>query len=235
MIQRVIVLFFIYILIIFNYCNTNNIALAEDIIPVAQKQTTLKVNSINFDNSDSIIFLGTSGGDNNSDIKITKKTLTEPDRIFFDIENAVITFPNSTYEIKNSRLKQVRIAQNSTEPNIVRIVIWNSANYDASHIKVLKINNNIVIKLSNEIPIQQYLTQTYKETKESAIEYYEKAVAIQEETTTKPQESDEIFNKVQQAFKEDNNELVRPNIEQRQARLKSRFFLEMQNQEMGIY
>ena len=110
--------------------------------------------------------------------------------------------------------------------NETRIVIWNSPNYDASHIKVLKINNNIVIKLSNEIPIQQYLTQTYKETKESAIEYYEKAVAIPEETEAKPQESDEIFNKVQQAFKEDNQELVRPNIEQRQARLKSRFFLE---------
>ena len=226
MIQRVIVLFFIYILIVFNYCNINTPAIAEDIIPVAQKQTTLKVNSINFDNSDSIIFLGTSGGDSNSEIKITKKALTEPDRIFFDIENAVITFPNSTYEIKNSRLKQVRIAQNSIEPNIVRIVIWNSTNYDASQIKVLKINNNIVIKLSNEIPIQQYLTQTYKETKESAIEYYEKAVAIQEETEQKHQESDEIFNKVQQAFKEENQELVRPNIEQRQARLKSRFFLE---------
>lgn len=218
--------FFIYILIFFSYFSINSTAFAEDIIPVAQKQTTLKVNSINFDNSDSIIFLGTSGVENNSEIKITKQALTEPDRIFFDIENAVITFPNSTYEIKNSRLKQVRIAQNSTEPNIVRIVIWNSPNYDASHIKVLKINNNIVIKLSNEIPIQQYLTQTYKETKESAIEYYEKAVAIQEETEAKPQESDEIFNKVQQAFKEDNQELVRPNIEQRQARLKSRFFLE---------
>ena len=226
MIQRVIVLFFIYILIIFNYCSINTPAIAEDIIPAAKKQNTLKVNSINFDNSDSIIFLGTSGGDNNTDIKITKKSLTEPNRIFFDIENAVITFPNSTYEIKNSRLKQLRIAQNSTEPNIVRIVIWNSDNYDSSHIKILKINNNIVIKLSNEIPIQQYLTQTYKETKESAIEYYEKAVAIQEEVETKYQESDEIFNKVQQAFKEENQELVRPNIEQRQARLKSRFFLE---------
>lgn len=199
---------------------------AEDIIPVAQKQTTLKVNSINFDNSDSIIFLGTSGGDEPADIKITKKALTEPDRIFFDIENAVITFPNSTYEIKNSRLTQVKIAQNSIEPNVVRIVIWNSPNYDSSQIKILKIKNNIIIKLSNEIPIQQYLTQTYKETKESAIEYYEKAVAIPEEVKTTPKESDEIFNKVQEAFKDENQELVRPNIEQRQARLKSRFFLE---------
>lgn len=226
MIQRVLALFFIYIIMFFANCGFVSKCYAEDIIPVAQKQTTLKVNSINFDNSDSIIFLGTSGGDEPADIKITKKALTEPDRIFFDIENAVITFPNSTYEIKNSRLTQVKIAQNSIEPNIVRIVIWNSPNYDSSQIKILKIKNNIIIKLSNEIPIQQYLTQTYKETKKSAIEYYEKAVAIPEEVKTTTKESDEIFNKVQEAFKDENQELVRPNIEQRQARLKSRFFLE---------
>ena len=224
MIQWRIVLFFIYILVFFFTHINTCISYAEDIIPVAQKETTIKVNSINFDNSDSIIFLGTSANDGITDIKITKKTLTDPDRVFFDIENAVITFPNTTYEIKNSRLTQVKIAQNSLEPNIVRIVIWKSPNYDASQIKVLKIKNNIIIKLNNETPIQQYLTQIYKETKTSAIEYYEKAIAIQEDKRTS--ESDEIFNKVQQAFKEDDQQLVRPNIEQRQAKLKSRFFLE---------
>lgn len=203
----------------------NGNSFVHNFINKAYAQESLKVNSINFDNSDSIIFLGTSGGDEESNHNITKKVLTEPDRIFFDIENAVTTFPNSTFELKNSRLSKVRIAQNSVEPNIVRIVIWNNPNYDASQIKVLKIKNNIIIKLSNEIPIQQYLTQTYKETKTSAIEYYEKAIAIPEEKPS-TSESDEIFNKVQEAFKTGENELVRPNIEQKQARLKSRFFLE---------
>ena len=204
--------------------NNGNI-FASFFINKVYAQENLKINSINFDNSDSIIFLGTSGSDDEVNHNITKKVLTEPDRIFFDIENAVTTFPNSTFELKNSRLTKVRIAQNSVEPNIVRIVIWNNPNYDASQIKVLKIKNNIIIKLSNEIPIQQYLTQTYKETKTSAIEYYEKAVAIPEEPQTIA-ESDEIFNKVQEAFKAGEDELVRPNIEQKQARLKSRFFLE---------
>ncbi len=224
MIQWRIVLIFIYLIMSFCTYSSYNVY-AEDIIPVAKKENTIKINSINFDNSDSIIFLGTSGSDDTTDIKITKQTLTEPDRVFFDIENAVITFSNSTYEIRNSKLTQVRIAQNSVNPNIVRIVIWKSPNYDTSQIKVLKIKNNIIIKLNNEIPIQQYLTQTYKETKTSAIEYYEKAVAIPEEKQS-TNESDEIFQKVQQAFKEDDQQLVRPNIEQRQAKLKSRFFLE---------
>ncbi len=223
MIQRIIVFIFIYLLIAFipqNSCCGSFAASTR-----AYAEDTLKINSINFDNSDSIIFLGTSSATTDEDtFTITKKVLTNPDRVFFDIENAVITFPNSTYELKNSRLTQVRIAQNTTNPNVVRIVIWNSKNYDSSQIKVLKIKNNIIIKLSNEIPLQQYLSQIYKETKESSVEYYDKAVIIPEE---KPiSESDEIFNKVQQAFKAEDKELVRPNIEQKQAKLKSRFFLE---------
>lgn len=222
MIQRLFILIFIYILIAIAPLPSNSNLFACFINKVYAQEST-KINSINFDNSDSIIFLGTSGNDD-GDFNITKKVLTEPDRVFFDIENAVITFSNSTFELKNSRLTKVRIAQNSVDPNVVRIVIWNNPNYDASQIKVLKIKNNIIIKLSNEIPLQQYLTQIYKETKESSVEYYDKAVVIPEEKPSS--ESDEIFNKVQEAFNEDSQQLVRPNIEQKQARLKSRFFLE---------
>ncbi len=222
MIQRVIVLIFIFFLMIFTPISRQR-DIYSAFMPVAYAADSLKINSINFDNSDSIIFLGTSGSDDLAEVNIKKQVLTDPDRIFFDIENAVTTFPNKSYELKNSKLKQVKIAQNSTAPDVVRIVIMSAADYDSSQIKVLKIKNNIIIKLNNEKPIQQYLTQIYKETKESAIEYFEKAVAISQE---KPAESDEIFNKVQQAFKDDSQELVRPNIEQKQARLKSRFFLD---------
>ncbi len=224
MIQRLLVFVFIYILILILPFDAHQINFIAQIYPAANAEELLKINSINFDNSDSIIFLGTFGNEELKDIKITKKILSEPDRVFFDIENAVLTFQNTSYELKNSKLQSVKIAQNSTNPNIVRVVIWNSPNYDTSQIKILKINNNIIIKLNNEIPIQSYLTQTYKETSESAIEFYDKTVIIPEEK--KQEESDEIFNKVQQAFKENDEQLVRPNIEQKQARLKSRFFLE---------
>ena len=83
--------------------NNGNI-FAQIFINKVYAQENLKINSINFDNSDSIIFLGTSGSDDETNHNITKKVLTEPDRIFFDIENAVTTFPNSTFELKNSRL-----------------------------------------------------------------------------------------------------------------------------------
>lgn len=225
MIRKLLILLFIYIFTAVINFENGEYGIANFTAIKAYAAETIKINSINFDNSDSIIFLGTSGNEENSDFKITKKVLSEPDRVFFDIENAILTFPNKTFELKNSRLKQLKIAQNSVEPNIVRIVIWNSPNYNSTQLKVLKIKNNIIIKLSNETPLQQYLTQIYKETKGSAVEYYDKAVVIPEEPP-KVKESDEIFNKVQQAFKQDDQEIVRPNIEQKQAKLKSRFFLE---------
>ncbi len=224
MIKKLLIAFFIYIILTLIPLNTTQNKFFRFIQPVYALDS-LKINSINFDNSDSIIFLGTSTGADSSDIKIVKRQLSEPNRTFFDIENAVITFPNKTYSIKNSRMQQLRIAQNSTTPDVVRIVMWNSPNYDPKQIKVLRFKNNIIIKLSNEIPLQSYLTQIYRETKESAVDYYDKAVVIPEEPVITSQ-SDEIFKKVQKAFKEETPELVRPNIEQKQARLKSRFFIE---------
>ena len=235
MIKRFIIFILIYILSVINIQSYSLISRAEDLIPppVQEPQqiiNPLKINSINFDNSDSIIFLGTSGLNQEDNIKITKQVLSEPNRIFFDIENAIITFQNSSFELKNSRLTQLKIAQNSTNPNVVRIVIWNAQNYDASKIKILRIKNNIIIKLSNETPIQPYLSQIYKETKGSAVEYNDKAVVIPEE---KAIAQDEIFNRVQEAFKADDSQLVRPNIEQKQAKLKSRFFLEQAESKGG--
>ncbi len=223
--------------------NTDNIGISNFLSLKSYAQENIKINSINFDNSDSIIFLGTSTNIANQEpnsisieptelLKINKKILSDPDRVFFDIENAIITFPNSTYELKNSKLKQVKIAQFSTAPNIVRIVIWNTPGYDTSQIKVFNIKNNIIIKLNNEIPIQHYLSQIYRETKESAVDYYDKVVVIPEEKPQITSEADEIFNQVQNAFKEEGQEIVRPNIEQKQARLK---FWKKLHQKMVIF
>ena len=222
MVRKFLVLFSIYISFLLLSFLPNSVS--NVFYHVAFADEVMKINSINFDNSDSIIFLGTSSSNDFNADKITKKTLTEPNRVYFDIENAVLTFPNSKFELKNSRLRQVKIAQNSTNPDIVRIVIWSSDNYNPSQIKVLNIKNNIIIKLGSEKPLQQYLTQVYKETNESDIEYYDKAIVTAEGKKT--EEADEIFNSIQKAFSTDTDELVRPNIEQKQARLKSRFFLE---------
>ena len=131
MLTRLKILF--YTIVVFIFC----------LLPLncAQAEGLLKINSINFDNSDSIIFLGTSQTEELTDFNITKQLLSSPDRVFFDINNAVLTIPNSTYQLKNSKLSSVRIAQFSTNPNVVRVVINYNNNYDISKIKLNTINN----------------------------------------------------------------------------------------------
>ena len=58
-------------------------------------------------------------------IKIVK--LEDPSRIYFDLSNTILTMKNTSWTMANSVLKEVKIAQTSTEPNIVRIVITSDA------------------------------------------------------------------------------------------------------------
>ena len=187
-------------------------------------ETALKINSINFDNSDSVIFLGTSKTDDLTEFSVSKQLLSDPDRVFFDIQNAVLTIPNATYQLKNSKLSSVKIAQFSTNPNVVRVVINYNKDYDVSKIKLNTINNNLFIKLDDKAPSQAYLTQVYRETKESVYDYKE-ITSVVENAPPPIQPQDEIFNQVRSAFNETQGTLVLPNIEQKQARLMSRYFI----------
>lgn len=199
-------------------------------INTAKAQEVLKINNINFDNSDSIIFLGTSGLSNTAPLSIEKGKLSNPDRIYFDIQNAVITKHNNSFEFKNSILTQLKLAQFSTAPPVVRIVISYNSSINPEQIKILKHNNNLIIKLKNNTPIQDYLTQVYREIKESPYDYYERAsvseetvqnLAIAPTTTPKPtvipkpnvvkppiQPSNEIYNQIQQAFSETTDQMA---------------------------
>ena len=89
----------------------------------AQAEEVLKIKNISFDNSDAMIFLGTVPSSGSSNVVINKGRLLNPERVYFDIENAILARPNGNFELKNSIIKQVKVAQFSTNPNVVRIVI----------------------------------------------------------------------------------------------------------------
>lgn len=194
-------------------------------VSTAQAQEFLKINNINFDNSDSIIFLGTSGLSNTTPLSIEKGKLSNPDRIYFDIQNAAITKRNINFEFKNSVLTQLKLAQFSTNPPVVRIVISYSNSINPDQIKILKHNNNLIIKLKNNTPVQDYLTQIYREIKESPFDYYERTSVSEEAlpntnttTTTIPRPTtiqkpaispnNQMFNQIQQAFDEKSEQLT---------------------------
>lgn len=132
----------------------------------------VRVNDITFDSSDSVIFISTSGS--GGTVQVKKGILTNPERIFFDIENAVLTRKQGSFDFKNGKLSNLKISQFSTEPNIVRVVMTYTDKLQAENVKILSLGGNIIIKLENYKPSQDYLTPIYREVKSSAYDYFEK-------------------------------------------------------------
>ena len=116
----------------------------------------IKVNDITFDSSDSVIFVSTSNSGGN--IQVKKGFLSNPGRIFFDIENAVLTRKQGCFEFKNGKLSNLKISQFSTNPNTVRIVMTYTNKLQPENVQILSLGGNIIIKLQNYKPSQDYLT-----------------------------------------------------------------------------
>lgn len=192
----------------------------------------VKVNDITFDSSDSVIFVSTSGSDGN--IQVRKGVLTNPDRIFIDIDNAVLTRKQGLFEFSNGKLSSLKISQFSTSPNTVRIVMNYTNKLRPQDLKIMSLGGNIIIKLQNYKPSQDYLTPIYREVKSSAYDYYEK-VRITEAEIIPPAEANQVVltpaepnkNGVVQPNQKIvlQNEPVRVNPPVQESKLRSRFFV----------
>lgn len=136
----------------------------------------LRIKDINFDNSGSIIYMSATGVESSFDFAMKGTKLENPDRIFFDINNAILTIPANSWNFKNSPITQIKLSQFSTNPHVVRMVIYCESGFNPDKIKVLRSNNNIILKLGNEAQIAKsnYLLPIYREQTKSWYDYYEK-------------------------------------------------------------
>ena len=188
----------------------------------------MKVNDITFDSSDSIIFVSTSNSDGN--VKIRKGHLSNPDRVYIDIENAVLTKKQTMYEFRNGKLSSLRISQFSTNPNVVRIVMAYTNKFKPEDLKVMSVGGNIILKLENYKLRQEYLTQVYREVKSSTYDYFEK---VQVQEAVPPQVLEQIVltpaepnkNNVVQPKVILKDEPVRVNPAIQESKLRSRYFV----------
>lgn len=158
MLKKILILVFILVLNLFS-----SIAFADN---------TLRINTVNFDNSDNMIFLGSvSRTPTEAPIKMYK--LSNPNRIYFDIENAILSRPNSSWSFKNSKIRQVKLSQFSTDPYVVRMVIYHNNDLDTRKVKLLRVGNNIIFSYKNDFLKQNFLSTIYREQKDAAQDYYE--------------------------------------------------------------
>lgn len=169
-------------------------------------QELFRVTSVNFDTSNSLIFL--TSPDNTTDtimknIKLTN--LQNPKRVYFDINSAILTAAPQNWFLNSGGVKQVKIAQFSSNPDKIRVVLFLDEDFDQSKITFLKVNNNIVIKLKDGMCKEAYFQTTYRDERASSNDFYENLSISSEEiekvrqaVSTAPK--DDVMNQIQQAF-----------------------------------
>jgi len=128
-------LFFITIFI-FLICNIN-VVFAEG--------ESAKVMALNYDTSSAIINIATSG-----EVTLPAKyvRLSNPNRVYFDINNAVLIGEKQQLVFEKSNIKEIRLAQFGVNPDIVRVVITFEEDFDTSAVKLIKAGNNIIAKIA---------------------------------------------------------------------------------------
>ncbi|MFA6989691.1 MAG: N-acetylmuramoyl-L-alanine amidase [Candidatus Gastranaerophilaceae bacterium] len=123
----------ILFLFLFGFANTS---FAQD----------FKIKNIISDDSSTLILI--NGNINSKDVIMTSGKVVTPPRAYIDIHDAVLMgSPKQTVLLKNSGITEIRIAQFSANPNVVRMVIYAKTPEAISKIKLIKTNNSIALKL----------------------------------------------------------------------------------------
>lgn len=134
--------------------------------PVFAELEPVKVMSMHYDDSSALLYITTR--DNNSEQRAQTPLkyirLSNPNRIYFDINNAVLIGEKQQLIFEKSYIKEIRLAQFETNPqNIVRAVITFEEDFDTSKLKLMEIDGNIIAKISYPQLQNDYFNAIYDE------------------------------------------------------------------------
>lgn len=178
---KIFILFFLFI------CTFAQSVSAEDVY---------KVTSFNYDTSNAFILLtipDTIDQPVMESIKVVK--MENPTRAYFDINSAVLTTPKQDWSFTANGLKQVIVSQFSTNPNIVRVVMYFDDDFDLSKVHFFRIKNNIIVKLKDIQPKNDYFQNIYRDDHASVSDFYEYLTM-----TTPEVPKDDVVTQIQEAF-----------------------------------
>ena len=210
--RKLFILLFFIIAAFMTFCSE---VFAEDIF---------KITSANFDTSNSIMVI--SAQDNTTeqimpDVKIV--TLENPKRIYFDINSAVLTIPRQNWTFNSPGIKQVIVSQFTTNPDVVRVVMYLDEDFSPSDIKFMKIKNNIILKFKNTLCQNPYFQNTYRDEHASSSDFYEYMTIY---TPAKKTDEDNIVEQLQEAFNTTMQQVTQPEVERMPLRLNTKYYID---------
>ena len=122
-----------------------------------------KILSMNYDNNAALIYLNITDG-NEPPAQLKPVKLSNPNRLYFDINNAVLIGEKQQLLIEKTNIKEIRLAQFSTNPDVVRMVITFEEGFDTSNVKLSYVKDNIVVKCASPRICNEYFHPIYDET-----------------------------------------------------------------------
>lgn len=175
-----------------------------------------KISDVSYDVSANMLFLSSTLNEKQvSEIKFVQ--LSNPNRVYFDIPNTVLAIEKQNFQISSGGdLRQIVVSQNSTNPNIVRVVVYFSENYKTSNLKLYRLNNNIVVTFNSKVCLDaNYMHSTYRDEKFENSDYYSfismtsQKITADEKPLTQIESSEKVLTQIQQAF---NNSTLPVNV-----------------------
>lgn len=131
--------------------------------PALAEIEPVKVMSLKYDDSSSIIYINTKNNTElNSQTPIKYSRLTNPNRIYFDINDAILIGDKQQLVFEKSDIKEIRLGQFETEPrNIVRAVITFEEDFDTSKVKLFSLDGDIIVQTKTPKLSNDYFNEVY--------------------------------------------------------------------------
>ena len=138
-------------------------------------ENSVKITSVAFDTSSSVMMINSPsefGYNNTSKLKLVK--MSNPNRVYFDINSAILTTKKEDINFSQGVVKHAVVAQNSVNPDVVRVVLTLDEKYNADKIDVYKLKNSIIVKYGDKPLLkEEYFQNTFREDRHDANDYYE--------------------------------------------------------------
>jgi N-acetylmuramoyl-L-alanine amidase len=92
--------------------------------------------------------------------------LSNPNRVYFDIENAVLVGDKQQIIFEQSPIKEIRLAQFETNPFIVRAVVTFEEDFDTSKLRLINSGGSVILVINPPPVSNDYFNTVYDETAE---------------------------------------------------------------------
>lgn len=123
------------------------------------------INSVTFDDSGNFITINSSDADEYK-LEINPKLfiVQEENKAFFDLPYAVLKSSKQNIIVKSDTIKEIIVSQHSTNPDIVRFVVYYNPEYNPNNIKLKRVNETFFITFKNPTIANYYFQEIYNES-----------------------------------------------------------------------